>query len=54
MDRLSEIAINFGDPVGAKSSDIFVSAQPTLTVLAGLTYRFPTVATAASPNLVTK
>lgn len=39
-DRLSEIAINFGDPVGASSADIFVSAQPKLVVLAGLSYRF--------------
>jgi outer membrane receptor protein involved in Fe transport len=53
-DRLSEIAINFGDPVGARSSDIFVSAQPTLVVLAGLTYRLPTVAAAAPPVMVTK
>jgi len=53
-NRLSEIAINFGDPVGAKSSDIFVSAQPTLVVLAGLTYRFPTVMAAANPTMVSK
>ncbi|MBH5388587.1 TonB-dependent receptor [Bradyrhizobium diversitatis] len=53
-DRLSEIAINFGNPVNASSADIFVSAQPTLAVLAGLTYRFPTVMAAAEPKLVTK
>jgi outer membrane receptor protein involved in Fe transport len=53
-NRLSEIAINFGDPTNAKSSDIFVSAQPTVAVLAGLSYRFPTVMAAAAPKLVTK
>lgn len=47
-DRLSEIAINFGDPVGASSSDIFVSAQPRLVMLAGLSYRLPTVAAASA------
>ncbi len=47
-DRLSEIAINFGDPTGASSADIFVSAQPALVVLAGLTYRFPTAVASAS------
>jgi outer membrane receptor protein involved in Fe transport len=53
-DRLSEIAINFGNPTGASSSDIFVSAQPAVVVLAGLTYRFPTAVASASPTLVTK
>ncbi|MEY9183479.1 outer membrane receptor protein involved in Fe transport [Bradyrhizobium sp. USDA 326] len=53
-DRLSEIAINFGDPVGANTSDIFVSAQPTIAVLAGVSYRFPTVMAATNPKLVTK
>ncbi|UQD75571.1 TonB-dependent receptor [Bradyrhizobium japonicum] len=53
-DRLSEVAINFGNPVNASSADIFVSAQPTLAVLAGMTYRFPTVMAAAAPKLVTK
>ncbi len=53
-DRLSEIAINFGDPVGARTSDIFVSAQPTIAVLAGVSYRFPTVMAGATPKLVTK
>jgi outer membrane receptor protein involved in Fe transport len=53
-DRLSEIAINFGPPVGALSSDIFVSAPPGLVVLAGLTYRLPTIAAAAPPTVVTK
>lgn len=53
-DRLSEIAINFGDPTGANSSDIFVSAQPRLAVLAGLTYRFPTATAVANTGLVTK
>ena len=52
-DRLSEIAINFGDPTGASSADIFVSAQPALVVLAGVTYRFPTSLASAAP-LVTK
>ncbi|MCW2216990.1 outer membrane receptor protein involved in Fe transport [Bradyrhizobium japonicum] len=53
-DRLGEVAINFGNPVNASSADIFVSAQPTLAVLAGVTYRFPTVMAAAAPKLVTK
>ena len=53
-DRLSEIAVNFGPPTGASSSDIFVSAQPTLVVLAGLTYRFPTAVASAAPAVVTK
>jgi hypothetical protein len=53
-DRLSEIAINFGNPTGASSSDIFVSAQPAIVVLAGLTYRFPTAVASAPPTLVTK
>jgi hypothetical protein len=41
-DRVGEIAINFGDPVGASPFDIVVSAQPRLVVLAGLSYRLPT------------
>lgn len=53
-DRLSEIAINFGDPTGASSADIFVSAQPKLAVLAGLSYRFPTAIAAARPATITK
>jgi outer membrane receptor protein involved in Fe transport len=53
-DRLSEIAINFGDPTNANSADIFVSAQPRLAVLAGLTYRFPTAMAAAAPAMITK
>lgn len=53
-DRLSEIAINFGDTVGASMADIFVSAQPALVVVAGLTYRFPTTFAAAAPKLVMK
>lgn len=53
-DRLSEIAINFGNPTGANSSDIFVSAQPAVVVLGGLTYRFPTAVALAPPTLVTK
>ncbi|RZS50782.1 outer membrane receptor protein involved in Fe transport [Variibacter gotjawalensis] len=40
-DRLSEIAINFGPGVGATSADIFTSPVAKLTVLAGLSYRFP-------------
>ena len=51
-DRLSEIAINFGDPTGASSSDIFVSAQPTLVVLAGVSYRFPTALGSAAPVVI--
>jgi outer membrane receptor protein involved in Fe transport len=55
-DRLSEIAINFGDAVTATPADIFVSAQPTLVVMAGVTYRFQTAAASAStaPTLFTK
>ena len=53
-DRLSEIAINFGDPAGANSADIFVSAQPKLAVLAGLAYRFPTAMAAVTPALIMK
>lgn len=53
-DRLSEIAINFGDPVGASSADIFTSAQPTLVVLAGLAYRFPTTVASLTPALITR
>ena len=52
-DRLSEIAINFGDPTGASSADIFVSAQPALVVLMGVSYRIPTTLASAAP-LVTK
>lgn len=50
-NRLSEIALNFGNPTGASPADIFVSAQPTLTVLGGVTYRFPTAAASAAPLL---
>ena len=55
-DRYSEIAVNFGDPVTATPADIFVSAQPTLVVMAGLTYRFQTAAIspAPAPSLFTK
>jgi hypothetical protein len=55
-DRYSEIAVNFGDPVTATPADIFVSAQPTLVVMAGLTYRFQTAAIspAPAPTLFTK
>jgi outer membrane receptor protein involved in Fe transport len=52
-DRMSEIAINFGDPTGAASADIFTSAQPKLVALAGLSYRFPTGATQTA-GLMTK
>ena len=53
-NRLSEIAINFGNPTRASSSDIFVSAQPAVVILAGLTYRFPTAVALAPSTLVTK
>ena len=53
-NRLSEIAINFGNPTGATSADIFVSAQPLLTVLGGVTYRFPTSVASAASSTVTK
>jgi outer membrane receptor protein involved in Fe transport len=53
-DRLSEVAFNFGDAVTATAADIFVSAQPRLVVLLGLTYRLPTAVASATPALVTK
>lgn len=55
-DRLSEAAFNFGDAVTATSADIFVSAQPKLVVLAGLSYRFQTASAviAPAPTLFTK
>lgn len=53
-DRLSEVAFNFGDPVTATPGDIFVSAMPRLTVLGGLTYRFPTAVASAPAGLITK
>lgn len=53
-DRLSEVAFNFGDAVTATSADIFVSPQPRLVVLGGLSYRFPTVVAASAPAMVTK
>lgn len=49
-DRLSELAINFGDVVNASSSDIRTSPQAELTLLAGLTWRTPTFALAAMPT----
>ena len=50
---MSEIAFNFNDNVtGIKSADIFVSAQPTLVVLGGLSYRFSTSAASATSALV--
>ncbi len=39
-DRLSEIALNFGNVVSASSADIYTSPVPRLTLLAGLTYGF--------------
>lgn len=55
-DRLSELAINLGDAVTATSADIYVNPEPTLVVMAGVTYRFQTAdATAArGPTLFTK
>jgi outer membrane receptor protein involved in Fe transport len=47
-NRTSEIAINFGNPTGATSADIFVSPQPALVVQAGVSYRFPTGPLAAA------
>jgi outer membrane receptor protein involved in Fe transport len=49
-NRLSEIAVNFGDPVTATPADIFVSAQPTLVVMAGLSYKFQTAAASLGPT----
>jgi len=53
-NRLSEIAINFGDPTGASPADIFVSAQPELVVLAGVSYRFPTAVASAAAQMLTR
>ena len=41
-DRLSETAINFGNPSGATSADIFVNPQAPFQVMVGLSYRFKT------------
>lgn len=41
-DRLSETAINFGNPTGASSSDIFVSPQAPFQFMVGASYRFKT------------
>ena len=42
-DQLDEIAFNLNGPVtGASSSNIYVSPVAQLTVMAGLSYRFPT------------
>jgi outer membrane receptor protein involved in Fe transport len=49
-DRLSEFAINFGDVITASSSDIRTAPQAALTVMAGLTYRIPTVTHVAPPT----
>jgi len=49
-DRLSEFATNFGNVTNASSADIFTSPAPALTVMAGLTYRIPTVGGATEPR----
>ena len=41
-DRLSETALNFGNPTGASSSDIFVNPQAPFNLQVGLSYRFKT------------
>jgi outer membrane receptor protein involved in Fe transport len=41
-DRLSETALNFGNPTGASSSDIFVNPQAPFALMVGLSYRFKT------------
>ncbi|MGA4552874.1 TonB-dependent receptor [Methylorubrum aminovorans] len=41
-DRTSESIFNFGSSVSATAADIFTSPQPRLTLLAGITYGFPT------------
>jgi outer membrane receptor protein involved in Fe transport len=41
-DRLSETAINFGNPITATPADIFVNPQAPLTVMVGASYRFKT------------
>ena len=41
-DRYSEAAFNFGDPVTASATDIYVGPVPEFTVLAGFSYRIPT------------
>lgn len=37
-------------PARMREADIFVSAQPTLVVMAGLTYRFQTAAISPAPT----
>ncbi|MEO6201764.1 MAG: TonB-dependent receptor [Nitrospirales bacterium] len=41
-NRLSETAINLGNPTGATSSDIFVNPQAPFTLQVGVSYRFKT------------
>lgn len=55
-NRYSELAVNLGaDPVTATPADIFVSPEPTLVVLAGISYRFQTAALySPTPTLFTK
>jgi hypothetical protein len=54
-NRYSELAINLGDPVTATPANIFVNPEPTLVVMAGVTYRLQTAAIpSATPNLFTK
>jgi outer membrane receptor protein involved in Fe transport len=40
--RVSEIALNFGDVASATSADIYTSPVPRLTLLAGVSFGFPT------------
>ena len=41
-DRLSETALNFGNPTGASASDIFVNPQAPFNLQVGISYRFKT------------
>jgi len=41
-DRLSETAVNFGNPTGATSADIFVNPQAPFALMVGASYRFKT------------
>ena len=44
----SEAAFNFGDPVQTSSADIYVGPVPEFTILAGISYRMPSVKFAES------
>ena len=41
-DRLSETAINFGNPINATAADVFVNPQAPFALMVGASYRFKT------------